>query len=285
MKYTGFYVNLDRNPERRARIEQELARHGLSGYARFRASDGNELKFPNPVLKEGEMGCFTSHYRLMMENKDTLQPIHVIEDDIIMSSQVEPLLDQVIETGELDKYDIICTDVAVPLQNTLCIAYKTFYDANVKRDDSGNITSVTYSLIDLKELAFGSTCSYLVNPKSIGKLAHLFEDELKRGPRVPVDIFIRKLCQEGVLKVISVFPFITSIRPESCFASSMEKRFDDLPALASNMLRHSFFVGCEMPQLLEEAGKVFPQPEAGDTHRQLMMKLLGYSLMPGYHRF
>lgn len=284
MKYAGFYVNLDRNPERKERIEQEMARNGLSGYTRFRASDGNELNFPNPALKEGEMGCFTSHYRLMMENKDKHKPIHVIEDDIVLSTQVEPLFDQVIETGELAKYDIIYTDVAVPLQNTLCIAYKSFYDANVKKDANGNV-NVTYCLIDLKELAFGSTCSYLVNPQSIGKLASLFESELKRGARVPVDIFIRKMCQEGALKVISVFPFITSIKPESCFASSMEKRFDDLPVLATNMLRHSFFIGCDMPRLLEEARKVFPQPEGGDVHRQLMISLLGYTLTPGYHRF
>ena len=284
MKYIGFYINLDRNPERRQGIEEELARNGLGGlYTRFPASNGNELKFPNPRLKEGEIGCFTSHYRLLMANKDNPLPLHVIEDDIVLSPQVGPLLDKVVEGGELAKYDIVYTDVAVPVSNTLCMAYKAFYDANVKRDKTGKIESVTYSIIDMREMVFASTCSFLVNPQSIGKLAALYEDELKRGARVPIDIFIRKMCQDGVLKVVCIFPFITSIPPESCFASTMEKRFDEMPALASNMLRHSFYIGCDWGRL-KEASRIFPQPESSDQHRQLMLRLLGYCLTPEYER-
>jgi hypothetical protein len=285
MKYTGFYVNLDRNPERRAAIERELAHWKLSdSYTRFAASDGNALNFPNPHLKNGEMGCFTSHYRLLSENRDTARPLHVIEDDIILSSVMGNVLNWAIDSGQLEKFDILFTDVATPLLNDACHAYKLYYDAAVRRDAAGAIENVIFSAIDMRTLIFGSTCSFLVNLKSAGKIADLFAAELKAGARLPVDLYIRKLCQEDALRVGCLFPFVTSIRPESVYGTTMEKRFDELPALASNMLRHSFFVGCDWNQCLAAARQFLPQPDEGDTHRQLMRHLLSYSLLPEYRK-
>ncbi|MDR3448358.1 MAG: glycosyltransferase family 25 protein [Alphaproteobacteria bacterium] len=283
MKYTGFYINLDRSPERRKAIEDELARNSLASYARFAASNGNEMKFPNPHLKDGEIGCFTSHHRLLKENAASAQPLHVIEDDIILSPQTGQVLNWAIESSQLAKFDILYTDVAIPLLNDACQEYKNYYDATVTRDASGKIEKVIFSAVDMQHLIFGSTCSYLVNPHSIGKLAALYEKELQTGATLPIDLFIRKLCQEGAIKVGCLFPFVTSIRPESCFATTMESRFDALPAMAANMLRHSFFVGCDWGQCLA-AAQIFPQPAADDIHRQLMLRLLGYSLMPGYKK-
>jgi hypothetical protein len=281
MKYTGFYINLDRNPERRAGIEGELARNGLEGYTRFAAANGNALNFPNPQLKVGEIGCFTSHYRLLDANRHRSEPLHVIEDDIVLSAQLQQVLNWAIDSGQLAKFDILYTDVAVPLLNDACHAYKNFYDAAVRRDASGQIESVAFSAIDMRELIFGSTCSFLVNPRSIAKLADLFAQELQTGAALPIDLFIRKLCQGGSINVGCLFPFVTSIRPESVFATTMEKRFDELPALAANMLRYSFFIGCDWGECLEAALRL-PQPDVSDNHRQLMLRLLGYSLMPGY---
>jgi hypothetical protein len=283
MKYTGFYVNLDRNPERKAGIEAELARHGLSGYRRFPAALGNALGFPNDVLTGGEMGCFTSHTQLLKQNIGSALPLHVIEDDIMLSPQLEQVLDWAIDSGQLEKYDILFTDVAVPLLNDAFHAYKAYYDAAVSRDASGAIEKVVFSIVDMRELIFASTCSFMVNPLSIGKLAALFEQSLRAGATLPVDLTIRKLCQEGAIRVGCIFPFVTSIRPESVFATTMEKRFDALPALAANILRHSFFVGCDWAQCLEAANDL-PQPVANDAHRQMMMRLLGYSLMPDYKK-
>ena len=284
MIYKGFYINLDRNPERRSGIEGELARNGLKGYERFPATLGNALDFPNRGLKIGEMGCFTSHYLLLKNNQHQNVPLHIIEDDILLSPQLSQILNWAIENGKLAQYDIIFTDVAVPLLNDACHAYKKFYDTAVKRDENGKIEQVAFNVIDMRELIFGSTCSFLVNPKSIGKLLHLYEAELKSGATLPIDLYIRKLCQDGTMRVGCIFPFVTSIRPESCFATTMEKRFDELPAMAANMLRHSFFIGCDWQECLNYAERIFSQPEASDTHRQLMIRLLNYSLMPDYKK-
>jgi hypothetical protein len=284
MKYAGFYINLDRSPDRRADIEGELARCGLeSRYARFPASDGNSLNFPNPLpLKEGELGCFISHYRLLTENRNCTQPLHVIEDDVVLSPQMEGILDLVIDGGHLAKADIIFTDVSVPVSNALCPGYKAAYDTSVQRDAQGKIKKATFEILDMRELVFGATSSFLVNPQSVGKLASFYEEELRAGAALPIDLFIRKLCYEGKIRVHCVFPFVTSIRIES--PSTIESRFEELPALAANMMRHSFYIGCDWAQCLEKVNRLFPQPDANDLHRQLMMRLLGYSLMPGYKR-
>src|ERR1700733_16232186 len=129
MDYRGFYINLDRRPDRRAEMEAELARYNLKeAYKRFSAADGNSLRGPNPHLKEGEMGCFTSHYLLLKENLGQTKPLHVIEDDVVFASCTGQAIRWAIEQGHLAKYDIIYTDIFVPLLNDAYKVYKKFYD-------------------------------------------------------------------------------------------------------------------------------------------------------------
>lgn len=286
MKYTGFYINLDRSPERQEEIEKELARNGLGGlYSRFAASDGNTLNFPNthPIL-ENELGCFTSHYRLLMENRDSPRPLHVIEDDILLSPAVETMLDELISNGELAKYDIIYTDVNIPVTSNYCVTYKEIYNQNVKLDKNGRIESTRFSIIDMKDMELASTCSMLINPRSIANLAELFEYELRRGARMPVDFLIRHLCNHSALKVGCLFPFVTSIKPENYLQTTIHSRPDVKTIRANHMLRHSFFIGADLNKLLAEAIEFYPQPDAGDVQAQLLLRLMGFSLTPEYKK-
>src|ERR1700722_9684505 len=173
MDYAGFFINLDRRRERRATMEAELARHGFS-YTRFSAADGNGLKMPNPHLKEGEVGCFTSHHLLLKQNLGASRHLHVIEDDVVFAPCTKKAIEWAIGQGHLAQYDIIYTDIFVPLLNDAYKAYKKFYDTAVKRDAAGNITSVAFSVVNLQGLMFGSTASYLVNGASIKKLNDLY---------------------------------------------------------------------------------------------------------------
>src|SRR5580704_1320494 len=201
MNYAGFYINLDRRPGRKSEMETELARYGMQdAYKRFSAADGNVLKMPNPHLKEGEIGCFTSHYLLLKANLGQPRHLHILEDDVVFASCTPAAIQWAIAEGHLAKYDIIYTDIFVPLLNDAYKAYKKFYDAAVKRDAGGNIASTSFSIVDLKTLLFGSTTSFLVNQQSIEKLHDLYAKEMAKGPSLPVDLFIRKLCSEGTIK-------------------------------------------------------------------------------------
>ena len=66
MNYLGFYINLDRSPQRRIGIVTQLEElQLLSQYSRFPAADGNVLNLKELSLRTGEIGCFTSHYLLL----------------------------------------------------------------------------------------------------------------------------------------------------------------------------------------------------------------------------
>lgn len=269
MNYKGLYINLDRSTDRHEYIEGELARNNLRGYQRFVATDGNALGFPQGRLTDGELGCFTSHYLAMIKNLDSDLPIHIIEDDIVLSEYVEPVLDNVL--GSFSPFDIIYTDISVPVDVHLCRTYKNFYEA----PERGNISNI--QLLDLKGVLSGSTCSYVVNPRSLNKITSLLKNELDRGASLPIDIFLRDLCWRGEIRMHCLFPFITSIVPGN--KSTMTGRFAALPALASDVLRHSFFIKSDIAQVLDDAERLFPQPRAADLHRQLISKLLNYSLI------
>jgi GR25 family glycosyltransferase involved in LPS biosynthesis len=207
MDYAGFYINLDRNPERRAELESELARYNLGHlYTRFRAAEGNALGFPRRGLKDGETGCFTSHYLLLKENLGKDRHLHIVEDDILFSDCTEKAIRWTFAQGFMSKYDIIFTDTYIPLQNDAYIAYKKFYDRMIARDDRGNITRATFNVIDLQDITFASTCSFLVNKDAIQKLHDIYEEELRRGPIQAVDLVIRRKASEGVLRIGCLFP-------------------------------------------------------------------------------
>lgn len=269
MNYKGLYINLDRSADRREYIEGELARNDLHGYVRFAAADGNALGFPQGKLTDGELGCFTSHYLALIENLDSTLPIHVIEDDIVLSKPTEQVLDTML--GSFEEFDILYTDISVPVDVHLCRRYKDFYDASTQRG------AFNIQLLDLKGFLSGSMCSYIVSPKSLRKIITLLKAELDNGASLPIDIFLRDLCWRGEIKAYCLFPFITSIIPGN--ETTITGRFAALPALASDVLRHSFFIESDIPRLLDDAEHLFPQPRAADLHRQLISKLLKYTLI------
>jgi hypothetical protein len=282
MDYAGFYINLDRRSERRAEMEGELARYNLSGaYRRFAAADGNSLHMPNPQLKEGEMGCFTSHYLLLKENLDQTKPLHVIEDDVIFASCTEQAIRWAIDQGHLAKYDIIYTDIFVPLLNDAYKVYKKFYDTAVKKDPRGNITNAAFSVADLRGLIFGSTTSFLVNGNSIKKLHDLYAEELACGASLPIDLFIRKLTGDGAIKTGCIFPFVTSVRLDHIVETDIARSSHQLSALAAHLARYSFFIGADLNKCREYLGRYLPLVSQ-DAHAEILNHLLAFSITDAY---
>jgi GR25 family glycosyltransferase involved in LPS biosynthesis len=282
MNYAGFYINLNRRPKRNVEMEAEIARYGLlANYKRFSAADGNVLKAPNPHLKEGEIGCFTSHMQLLKQNLESRIPLHVIEDDVIFSTCTAQAIKWAIEQGQLDNYDIIYTDIFVPLLNDAYKAYKKVYDTVVQRDAKGNITSTSFSVVDLKGLIFGSTTSFLVNKNAIKKLHDLFATEIARGATLPVDLFIRKLCCDGAIKVGCIFPFVTSVRLDHILETDIVRNHHNLSPLAAHLARYSFFIGADFAKCREYLDKFLPLPTS-DKHAQILSHLLAFSLTDNY---
>src|SRR5258708_29269111 len=150
MSYTGFYINLDRSRERRAEIEAQLAQHKLEHvYARFKAADGNALDLPNPHLKSGEMGCFTSHYLLLKKNLDAPKHLHVIEDDVVFSSHVEKVIRATIDNGGGNNAQLNLTGTYLTPNLDSFRMFNEHYHRSLVPDGSGEIVHHGLHLINL----------------------------------------------------------------------------------------------------------------------------------------
>jgi GR25 family glycosyltransferase involved in LPS biosynthesis len=83
-----FYINLTERIDRRAQVEQQLSKVGLTNFNRF-----NAIKLPN-----GALGCSMSHLKcLQLAKERNLDHILIVEDDIIF-------LNSGIFIGQLNKF-------------------------------------------------------------------------------------------------------------------------------------------------------------------------------------
>ncbi len=286
MSYLGYYINLDRSRDRRAWIEAQLAAHDLTqAYTRFKAADGNTLNLPNPHLRSGEMGCFTSHYLLMKKTMERAEHLHVVEDDVLFSRHVDKVIRATIAAGELARYDIIFTDTYVPINVDAFRMYKELYDRSVMRDAEGNVADAAFSVIDLAGRLFATTSSYLVNGKSIRKLYNVYTKEISNGPQGPIDLLIRNKAAQGIIKVGCIFPFVTSVRLDHGGETTIGDRksigrHDELTVLAGDIARQSFFIEADLGRLREAAARSLPLPQ--DSHSRLLTDILGFALTGKY---
>ena len=285
--YAGFFINLDRSPQRRAQTEAELARVGLTDrYRRFAASEGNSLSLPNPhKLSEGVMGCFISHTQLLKQNIGSDKHLHVIEDDVLFASCTERVIQWAMEAGAFDHFDILYTDITVPLRSEIHKLYRSAYAKAVKYTADGKIESVAFDVMDVRNRTYASTSSYLVNRHSIEKIYDIFAAELQRGATNPIDLIIREKNFHGALKVGCIFPFVTSVRLDNSFASTIDPRLDREPELAVDIARVMFFIESNWDQCQAYLDRFAPPLDADDRLSHMLGQLLTYSLSDKYRFF
>jgi GR25 family glycosyltransferase involved in LPS biosynthesis len=285
--YAGYYINLDRSTQRRAETEAELDRHGLlPRYQRFAAAEGNALGAPNPQNKsDGIFGCFTSHYLLLKENIGSERHLHIVEDEVVFAACTERVIRWVIESGYLDDYDIVFTDISVPLRNEIHKLYKSAYDKAVTRDVAGKIEKVNFDVLNVRNRTYASTSSFLVNRRSIEKLHNIFKSELFSGNGNPVDLVIRERNFRGDIKVGCIFPFVTSVRLGNSFNSTVDPRLDREPELAVDIARALFFVESDWDKCQAYLDRYAPPPPPQDKLASMLGQLLTYSLSDTYRFF
>jgi GR25 family glycosyltransferase involved in LPS biosynthesis len=279
MNYLGFYINLDRSPQRREDIVAQLEQlQLLSQYTRFSGADGNVLNC-NSSLRIGEIGCFTSHYLLLEKNLTETHHLHVMEDDVILSHATNPTLRMLLDSEAFDNFDIIFTDTLLPFDSLAIRKYKTLFDNSVEKNESGKITSIKeYTVIDLRECFFACTSSLVIHRNAIVKLYNLLHQEIKVGPRYPIDLFIREKVYAGEIRAGCIFPFIASIRLENMFDSTIrDPKKGELSGLAMTLLRHSFFVECDLAKCNELAVH-YLKPDRQDVHQTLLSSVFDFFL-------
>jgi GR25 family glycosyltransferase involved in LPS biosynthesis len=270
--YRGFYINLDRSSGRRAALEARLTRLGVAPrYERFPAMDGNSIGLGASGLTNSELGCLLSHYMLLESCRDRGDHLHVVEDDVVFANCAVASVEQVIRSGLLDDYDILFTETAVEMDIHWCREARGLYKSLIKRAENGIASSVEFRIIPY----LGCTTSYLVNRRSIGLVRGVLGEELDRGARYPVDILIRDAANEGKLRAKSLFPFVTSSQPEEFVSTTRPDDEARNSRLAMELLRHSFFVDCDLNAALDLAVQRLMIPD-GDVHDRLHGLLAGF---------
>ena len=282
-RYAGFYVNLDRSTDRRARVEAEIARHApVQAYQRVAAVDGATFNLPSERLRRGEVGCFLSHLFLLQKKLDSDCHLHVVEDDAVFSRFTVPAIGALIGSGALEHFDIVFTDTVAQPSRRDFAKYKALYDRCVARDAGGAIVRVQPAFVDY----FASTMSFVVNRRSIGKVVDVLSRSLSQGATLPIDLALRAAAIEGRLRLGSLFPFVTTFRLDELVGNTIVRSDRDLLSrLLLQLARHSFFVDCDHRATLQSARALLSgagmealsgAAETKDPHQALLDLVLAF---------
>ncbi len=289
MDYAGYFLNLDRAVDRRRAMEDQLTAFNLGHvYTRYPAALGNVLKVQAPKLSEGAVGCFISHYQLLKSLINSPAHVHVVEDDVLFSPSTSRIVESVIQSGVLDHWDLLYTDIWIPVELDSIQDLNARLSQAATLDPDGKVRSVNqFSLIDLKGRAFAATVSYLVNRRSIQKTVELLAGALAAGPALPIDLFYRQEINQGRLKAACLFPFITSVNVEQSLQTSISDRNDTSllrSTLASTLLRNLYFIQCDPQQLRRLAEAQLGAP-ATDDRARVLAAVSRFATTPEFKRY
>jgi GR25 family glycosyltransferase involved in LPS biosynthesis len=287
--YHGYYINLDRSEERRARFEANLARLSLSSrYSRFAAVDGRTLPKGQSPLSPGQLGCFHSHVWVLKEAQSKGLHAHILEDDAILCEHTEPVIAGAIEARLFDHFDIVFTDTFVDCELAFLKGMKDAFE-RTSRAASGKPRFSDFQILDLSRRNFACLTSYAVGSRSMDRVLTLYRQELALGPRMPVDLFIRDLVHGGKLRAACIVPFVTGLALEDIVGSTIDdrgERLDKPSVMVLAALRYSFFLGRDLSYAkreMEAAARMRRSP--ADPHRELIMQAIDYVMSPDFEGF
>lgn len=202
------YINLDRATDRRSRFEENWTAHRGADWQleRFPAVDTRyveENRVPGK-LRPPEKGCFLSHCAALAMNLDTTEPLFILEDDSVFGPRSADTIDHFLKASAGVEWDIVFTEVGILFPAAMIELFKLRRELEARNE---------VRLLDLADYIFAGATGYIVNPRSVTKLATLLGacQELD----VPYDLYLRRLIHEKKLKALMFFPFVTTLSHHS----------------------------------------------------------------------
>jgi len=258
--YAGYYINLDRSSDRRLALEAQIAQAGLSdNYQRFTAVDGSTIDAKNP----GVIGNFLSHLHTLEQAVEAHLPIHIMEDDVILSRDFASNIPGLLKATA--QCDIIFTSTFVPLNPDILRLYKNTYEQR----EQGN-----FVLLNAKELYFASMASCFYSEAGARKIIALAQAHVAEGIQIPIDIFLRHHIRNGNLQAAILMPFLTSIT--NSHETTIPGRYhSDHGLMFWELLTHSFYIDRDLGALSQRAASMASAwgAKPDDEHAQLLAKM------------
>jgi GR25 family glycosyltransferase involved in LPS biosynthesis len=216
----GYYINLDGRPDRRAHMEREFARFGLAdAYRRLKATEATP----------GAIGCYRSHVRALELARNYASPVHILEDDSILSSALPGFLKSRELTELLATYDIVFLDMWVDPYRPVVELYQSAID----RGD--HALSLAHA-----PARVACTSSYIVAPRSVRKVLRLLRQY--QDARKAIDVVWDEAAKAGTLAAAVTVPFLTGVDLYIGSVSDIQKIIPRNESGRLIQLRTRFFV-------------------------------------------
>ncbi|PBI86157.1 Glycosyltransferase family 25 (LPS biosynthesis protein) [Variovorax boronicumulans] len=242
----GCYINLERSTERRAAMDAQLQRLGLTQVHRLAAIEAQTLAPGNTAITPGERACFLSHAEaLTRANPD--ESLLVLEDD----AQLSEALPAVLRSGALAQLEAEGCDIAFlecqPVTSTqhLLALWHSLQRRLPPRDSSAPRHALTgIDFLDARTLYNWGAVAYVVTPKGLRVLPALLQEAITHGPLQPYDLTLGSFLRDGRLQGVVLSPFLATpawgSHADSTLGSPAESAAHDV---LGGALRRLFFAG------------------------------------------
>lgn len=242
----GCYINLERSTERRAAMDAQLQRLGLTNVRRHAAIDAQALAPGNTAITPGERACFLSHTEaLARANPD--EALLVLEDD----AQLSEALPAVLRSGALAQLEAEGCDIAFlecqPVTSTQhLLALWHSLQRRLPPQGSGAPRHALSGIdfLDARTLYNWGAVAYVVTPKGLRVLPALLQEALAHGPLQPYDLTLGSFLRDGRLQGVVLSPFLATpasgSHADSTLGNPAESAAHDV---LGGALRRLFFAG------------------------------------------
>jgi GR25 family glycosyltransferase involved in LPS biosynthesis len=282
LPFHGLYINLDRAAERRAAMAAELERLDLAAaYQRFPAIDGQTIPRKGKLTR-GETAIFRSHVEATKRAAGSQRFLHILEDDAVLSGHLAPVVSYALSRRLLDNFDLIFLDVGVYADLASIKSLESISRQAFAKVEDGTIAPSDFRLVDLRKVKFFATSSYLVNPRSVGRLVATYEKEWASDAILPLDNFMMREIGAGTIKAACILPMVTTVRADVASQSGRDDKADT--GTAFGLLRQTFFVDRDLPALIGSVDRFLSETLPGKTTPQqdMLARLVAYFLSDNY---
>jgi len=198
-----FFINLDREPERRRCLRQNFEQQRAQGWflTRIDAVDARDCA-ARPVgggVRAAEKACFLSHRLALQAALEAPGHALILEDDVMFGPTSCARIDGAIAGLAPQAWDLIFTDMVIPHPPLMTALL------HMRRQLGG---AGEQTLLDVNALNFCGATAYVVNQAFKQRLFELLAVE---SIDMPYDLYLRGMIQQGLARALVVFPFATTL--------------------------------------------------------------------------